>query len=341
MIARADTCLSSVQPRHSTTINHVEPGFAIRYVTPGSAVQGSYFNDDFGIVGLEPLKLHNITMAIAEQAAGVQIGIMGIGLDTNEARSNNGTTYLNFIDQMVKQDKINSRSYSLWLDGLREWHPTSPSHDTKLLSTDASTGTILFGGYDRAKYHGNLTHLKIQADIESGTFNTMTVAWTSLSVTNPNGINYLTPLNFSSLAILDAGTTFTGVPTALFAQLAAYFDVVQNETYGYLVRCNVSDYLGSIDFGFGGSAEPTISINYSEFVIPPYNSTNNPVMFPDGSEACLFGMFPIADGEQILFGDTFLRSAYVVYNLDELEISIAPTNFGSTSSDIIEISKMT
>ena len=38
-----------------------------------------------------------------------------------------------------------------------------------------------------------------------------------------------------------------------------------------------------------------------------------------------------------MLGDTFLRSAYVVYDLDNNQISIAPTNFNATSSNIREI----
>src|SRR3954471_6202305 len=45
------------------------------------------------------------------------------------------------------------------------------------------------------------------------------------------------------------------------------------------------------------------------------------------------------DGEEILFGDTFLHSAYVVYNLEDKQIALAPTKFGSTTSNIVEIVK--
>jgi hypothetical protein len=36
-------------------------------------------------------------------------------------------------------------------------------------------------------------------------------------------------------------------------------------------------------------------------------------------------------------GDTFLRSAYLVYDLENNEISIAQTNFNSTSNNVVEI----
>ena len=53
---------------------------------------------------------------------------------------------------------------------------------------------------------------------------------------------------------------------------------------------------------------------------------------------CLFGITSISSATAVL-GDTFLRSAYVVFDLDNNEISLAQTNFDSTSTSISEISK--
>jgi len=50
-------------------------------------------------------------------------------------------------------------------------------------------------------------------------------------------------------------------------------------------------------------------------------------------------MFSVTDGEEILFGDAFLRSAYVVYDLEDKRVGLAPTKFGSTASNIVEIVK--
>src|SRR6202034_2435317 len=41
-----------------------------------------------------------------------------------------------------------------------------------------------------------------------------------------------------------------------------------------------------------------------------------------------------AGQDPILFGDTFLRSAYVVYDLQENSIGLAQTNFNATDSNI-------
>lgn len=113
----------------------------------------------------------------------------------------------------------------------------------------------------------------------------------------------------------------------------------KDPNYGYLVGCNVSSYEGTLDYGFGGSKGPVISVKYSEIAIPLYNKDGTQLAFTDGSYACAFGMFPVGNAQQILFGDTFLRSAYVVYDLDSKQIALAPTIFGSATSNIIEIEK--
>ena len=49
------------------------------------------------------------------------------------------------------------------------------------------------------------------------------------------------------------------------------------------------------------------------------------------------GIAPAGSSTPVL-GDTFLRSAYVVYDLYNNEISLAQTNFNSTTDNIMEIS---
>ena len=265
-------------------------------------------------------------MAVATQAAYVPTGIMGIGFDTDESSAtNNGVTYPNIVDEMVNQKLINTRAYSLWLDDL-----------------EADTGTVLFGGYDSDKYTGDLVALEIQPDAQSGNITSMTVVWSSLSVTDPNsGTTFLTSDGFAAPAVLDSGTTLTTLPQDMYDSLAEFAGAVNSDTYGALVQCNLSAYQGTLDYGFGGSDGPTISVAFSELTIPKVDEQGNPLKFDDGTPACQFGLSPSAEGNPILFGDTFLRSAYVVYDLDAQQIGIAPTAFNSTSSNVKEISSGT
>jgi Eukaryotic aspartyl protease len=203
--------------------------------------------------------------------------------------------------------------------------------------SEDSTGTVLFGGYDSDKYSGQLTILEIYPDAQSGIISSMTVAWTSLSVSDSSGTTLLSSGDFPLPAVLDSGTTLTVIPSDMYNQLANYFEAVSDRTYGVLVACSIGSVTGSLDFGFGGSSGPIISVSFSELAIPAFNEHGNPLTFEDGSAACTFGLDATTQGEPILLGDTFLRSAYVVYDLDSKQIGIAPTVFNTTSSNIVEI----
>ena len=283
-------------------------------------MQGDYIGDDFRLGGTT---VRNLTMAVATKAKSVSTGIMGIGFNTDESIvANEGAEpYPNIIDEMVNQGLIGSHAYSLYLDDLED-----------------EAGTVLFGGYDRAKYQGSLVTLPIQPDAKQGKKNSMTLAWTSLSITDGSGTTLVTPQNFVAPVVLDSGATLTLLPPDLFQPIANYFTAVQDDTLGWLVPCNVSTAAGQIDYGFGG---PFFSVAFDQLAIPLFDKRDRPVTFTDGTPACKFGISPVQEGGQLLFGDTFLRSLYVVYDLDRFQISIAPTKFNVTTSDVVEISNST
>lgn len=223
------------------------------------------------------------------------------------------------MDVMVNQGLIASRSYSLWLDDLTD-----------------SSGTVLFGGYDTGKYTGELVLLPIQPDAQSGMIASMTVAWTSIAVTDNTGTTLIPSNSFPLPGVLDSGTTLMIVPSDVFGQLFNYFGVVSDQQNGNLVPCSIADNAGSLDFGFGDG--PYVSVPFSELAVPALDNSSKSLTLKDGSPACLFGIEEAQQGDQFLLGDTFLRSAYVVYDLDAQVIGIAQTDFNSTKSNVVEIS---
>ncbi|KAJ3502036.1 hypothetical protein NM208_g16809 [Fusarium decemcellulare] len=64
--------------------------------------------------------------------------------------------------------------------------------------------------------------------------------------------------------------------------------------------------------------------------------TGRQLSFDNGEPACMFGIAPSPSSTSIL-GDTFMRSAYVVFDLENNEVSLAQSNFNATGSDIVEI----
>jgi hypothetical protein len=56
--------------------------------------------------------------------------------------------------------------------------------------------------------------------------------------------------------------------------------------------------------------------------------------YPDGQPACILGVQDEA-GRGVILGDTFLRNAYVVYDLVNNRIGLAQSNVNSTSSNVV------
>jgi hypothetical protein len=188
--------------------------------------------------------------------------------------------------------------------------PPSSSHFPDEKSTEASTGTILFGGYEKSKYSGDLATLPIVPN--GDVYNVLQVDWSSLSLTDHSGTTTYTADGFSETVVLDSGTTITRVPSDAFASFIQYFNLQAVSTSDgsiiYYVDCKIASSKGSIDFGFSGV---TIKVPFSELAL----STE--------SGSCMFGLLP---GSGVL-GDTFLRSAYILYDLGNNQISLAQTVF--------------
>jgi len=301
---------------NSKTFVDVErDGFNISYVD-GTGSTGDYFQDTFSIGGA---KIQNFQMGLATDTT-IGIGIMGIGYNTSEAniQTGNGTVYPNLPVAMVNSGLIKSNAYSLWLDDLQ-----------------ASSGSILFGGIDTAKYTGDLISVDVYPDTRGGDVTSFTVAWTSLSVQSSSGTDQLTSTSFAQPAILDSGTTITLLPdevaAVIFEELGA---TVSQQLGAVVVPCALASKNGSINYGFGGVGGPVIKVDVSQLVLPLTTSDGRTPTYNNGEAACQLGIQAAGD-VPTLFGDTFLRSAYVVYDLENNRIALAQTDFNATGSNVV------
>jgi hypothetical protein len=237
---------------------------------------------------------------------------LGIGYQVNEVQVGRagGKPYNNLPAQLVANKQIRSNAYSLWLNDL-----------------DASTGRLLFGGVDTSRYHGSLETLPIQKS--GNTFREFLITLTDVS------LGSIDIASDQALAVLlDSGSSLTYLPDpmteAIYQLVQAQYDTAAGAAY---VPCSLAYNSTTLDFTF---SSPTISVPMNELVIPVTSSSGRPATFADGTEACLFGISPAGSSTSVL-GDTFMRSAYLVYDLSNNEISIAQTNFNATSSHILEI----
>ena len=198
------------------------------------------------------------------------------------------------------------------------------------------SGSILFGGIDTAKFHDSLVVLPVQKS-SNNTYTDFTVALSSVSVLDATGKTAFSQDNLALPVILDSGTTNTYLPDNVVQPIISGVGAVNDPELGLIVPCSLASSPANFTFGFGGNGGPSISVSLGEFITPIFNDDGPQPRFKNGGDICGFGMDTSGTGP-ILFGDTFLRSAYVVYDLTNNQIGMAQTNFNATNSNIVEIS---
>ncbi|KAL7274623.1 hypothetical protein RUND412_002455, partial [Rhizina undulata] len=299
----------------SSTYKTVANDFDISYVD-GEYARGDYGKDTFH---LGDVNVTGLQFGIGLDSTSTE-GIMGIGFNSNEVQVQRlgKDPYPNLVDLMVEQNLIRSRAYSLWLNDL-----------------EASKGEILFGGVDTAKFRGNLTTLPIDLETGETQATDFMITLTSVSLTNDVGKSLtITNDNFAVPALLDTGSSYTYLPTDLATELANQVGAQMSARIGVpIVPCEIRNYNGTINYGFSGAI---INVPLNELAVDAYTDDGSPATYNDGTPLCYFGILDAGNDSNVL-GDTFLRSAYVVYDLDNQEISIGNTLYNVTESNVVEI----
>ncbi|KAH7160021.1 aspartic peptidase domain-containing protein [Dactylonectria estremocensis] len=291
----------------SSTYEYVGSYFNISYVD-GSGAAGDYATDTFRV---GDTKISNLQFGVGYKSSSNQ-GVLGIGYGANEVQAGvaGKSPYKNLPARMAADGLIASNAYSLWLNDL-----------------SSETGTILFGGVDRARYEGDLVSVPIQKN--GGEYSSFFITLTSLSIGSTAVGD-----NLALAVLLDSGSTLSYLPESLtdtiYDKVGAEYDESQGIAF---VPCSLANEKGNLTFEFSDPAEIVVPI--SEMVIDYVQITGQQLSFSDGTAACMFGIAP-SSGTNIL-GDTFLRSAFVVFDLENNEISLAQSNYNATTTDIVEI----
>lgn len=280
----------------------------------GSGVDGYYFTDTVSLAGAT---IDTVQMGLAE-TSDIEYGIMGVGFDADESTS---TLYPNIIDKFYTSGQIGARAYSLYLDDL-----------------ESSSGSILFGGVDSGKYTGDLIAVPIIKDTSVNNYTAFSVTLSSVAAVTSSGAvsdNYTMD---AQVVVLDSGTTLTYLPESVAESIFTTFGATYDESLGYAtVACSQADNSSILlEYQFGGSNGPTIQVDMSELVITDGSSRGGSSGYDSSSEStCAFGV-SMSSGTYLL-GDTFLRSAYAVYDLDAKQVALAQASFNATSSSVTAI----
>lgn len=310
-------------PNSSSTYQYVNSNFLIQYVDQSGA-QGDLVTDVFAM-GNAVLKAFQF--AVGYKSSSKQ-AVLGIGYPKNEATATtqNSMTYPNLPYALLSAGIIKTPAYSLWLNDL-----------------DSSTGTILFGGVNTEKFVGQLSTLPIQTYQSHSSPTEFTIALTGLTVNDGSSTTTLARGGAFSV-LLDSGASFCYLPDQIFQGLVTSLngEIVGGNTY---VDCALKGSTGYVEFTF---SSPKIRVPLRELVLLPSENGDSSTAagttgekevkrtLRDGRNACVLGVSPAGQSTNIL-GDTFLRSAYVVYDLQNNQISLAQTQFNSTSDNILEI----
>ena len=305
----------------SNSVKFVNDLFNVTYAD-GSGATGNYVTDTLAIGGKT---LTDFQFGLGLQSTTPQ-GVFGVGYSGDESivvNSENQKTYNNLPLALTDAKLINTPAFSLWLNDL-----------------DSSTGSILFGGVDTDKYHGDLESVPVLA--EDGVYTGFYIALTSVSFAASSSDTAQTSTDgLPAATVLDAGSTISYLPdnivAAIYEATQAQYD--ENEGVAF-VDCSVGTSGGYVNFTF---SSPTISVPMSELLVDLTESSSGSgsasggFTNQNGQSVCTLGLAPAGDSGINILGDSFLRSAYVVYDLNNNEISLANTDFNATSSNIVEI----
>lgn len=305
------SCSGTFDTNASSTYTYLNSDFNIWYQDSHNS-HGDYALETVSIGGQQ---LNHVQFGIGYNTVS-RLGILGIGYRSDEAIPDNRMFYPNLPELMVDQGLIQSNAYSLWLDDI-----------------ESSTGTILFGGVDTHKFHGMLQTLPVIPS--AGVYEKVSIVMSGVGLST-KGRRQFSRKDLSAVAMLDAGSTLIQLPNNLFDAILQGLDMPY-EMLGRaaIIDCSLAESPALVDFTFSSA---TIVVPMNELVAQAVTNDGEELTNDDGSPKCVFGIMP-SNTELVLLGDTFLRSAYVVYDLANNQVSLAQTDFNATSSHLVEIGK--
>jgi hypothetical protein len=277
---------------------------------------GEFYNDTITVGGValpqHPVALVNVIDTIYDAQTW---GIVGLGSQLQN-RNVNGSVIL--WENLYKLGHIKERLFSIWLN-----------------HQDAKAGTILFGGVDKTKAHGELKSTPLATTIKTprgDDFIEWSVNLTSLTKRNGHASTEEPLLRRTYSAVLDTGSPNMYVPQALYESIAAPLNVTmrtyRNTSY---VPCELRSSPDSLHFTFAGKdgAEgPQVRVPYSEIIYPFGMPANlGEVRSEDGKALCYLGVLSNNGSGIFLLGNSFIRSAYVVYDAGNLELRMAQSRW--------------
>lgn len=285
----------------SSSIQKLDIGRFYTNYSDGSFADGYWCRERLVLNGRD---ISNLQFGVADVASTPAGGVLGIGFQSLESvrgySDAPGDFYPNFPQVLKNEGLINTVAYSLHLN--------------------SNSGSIVFGATDRTKFAGDMYTFPMVNQYPNIVDKPATLAITlqGLGIRSAKKCKQKTVTTTKTAALLDSGTSLMSAPQNILQDMASFVNAFYSEKDQiYMLKCPPSDDDTEFHFDFG---DLTIKVPLSNLILqPPQNGY------------CGFGVLP--GDESFTLGQVFLSSAYVVYDLDHYQISLAQARANSQISE--------
>lgn len=288
----------------SFSANSSAPGFSIEYAD-GTFAIGTWGTDTISVSG--GANVSDVSFAVVNDTDS-DFGVLGIGLvgleTTYSGSTSSGSspyTYENYPVRLKSSGAINKVLYSLYLN-----------------TADALSGSVLFGAVDHAKYSGELQTVPVVNIYSAYYSDPIRLDIVLDSITLESSSQNVTVSLAHIPALLDSGTTLTYLPSSILSLLVSLLGASLSSLGYYKLSCDYNTDSAYAVFNFSGV----------EIKVPMLD-----LILTSGLSCYLGVLSQSADSttgiSYAVLGDNFLRNAYLVYDLEDYEISLAQVSYSS------------
>ncbi|KAK3985234.1 aspartic peptidase domain-containing protein [Cladorrhinum sp. PSN332] len=299
------------------------------------SVSGLNFTDKLTVGEIE---IDDYPMGLATSSSRY-IGVLGLGRNSSSSSSSwDSDYYVNFIDRLVRADKIKSPAYSIWLD-----------------NPEGSSGNLLFGAIDKAKYEGDLIRISAASSyVFSRTFG---VELHSINGTKKSGeaMPSIRSNDFPLSVTISPGDVYSYLPERIADSIGSMVGARYSSSLGLMtIPCDAATQ-NPVSFTFQLNSEggPVLNVETADLVLPMeimYSSSSSRSS-PSSSNTCIFGIqqwstssssssyYSSYSTSYFNLGSALLKRTYMVFDVANRAIALAPVKFSASSSDVVPFKK--
>ncbi|KAK6068258.1 aspartic proteinase [Seiridium cupressi] len=321
---------------HNESSTFVRPGtgsFSASYLD-GNYAYGDRIRETMGFG--DGSSVSNLTMGLAQQAY-KWMGVMALGFNDTYSE------VPNLPDRMLAEGLINSTAYSLWIN-----------------DEDAASGNLLFGAVDKAAFDGALKRFSTDRQHYSSGYSysystTFDVYIQGLNASQTADAS-LTPLiqNTTALPMVTIDPTFSvsvlpeDIATAIWALAGATYDESwDNAIIPCSYRDNVTARLALQLDSVGVDGGPILNVPVADLILSEdvWIYEDYDYDYDTSTNWCMFGV-QTTNGTSYTYsafednwalGGGMLKRQYMVFDLANEEVAMAPVKFTSAQTSVEDV----